>query len=102
MYAVIQDRGHQYKAKAGDKLTLDRHDAEPGTTVEMPVLLVADGGAVRIGSPFVAGVKALCKVIEHTRGKKGMYGMFKRRKHSHKRQGFRAEQTVVEVVSISA
>lgn len=101
MYAVIQDRGHQYKAQAGDKLTIDRHDAEPGSTVEMPVLLIANNGAVKVGAPFVAGAKAVLKVVSHTRGAKGMYGMFKRRKHSHKRRGFRADQTVVEVVSIS-
>jgi large subunit ribosomal protein L21 len=101
MYAVIQDRGHQYKAQAGDKLTIDRHEAEPGSTVEMPVLLIADNGAVKVGSPFVAGAKAVLKVVSHTRGPKGMYGMFKRRKHSHKRRGFRADQTVVEVVAIS-
>jgi large subunit ribosomal protein L21 len=102
MYAVIQDRCHQYKAKAGDKITIDRHEGEPGATIEMPVLLVSEGGAVRIGAPFVPGVKAVCKVVSHTRGPKGMYGMFKRRKHSHKRRGFRADQTVIEVVSISA
>ena len=50
----------------------------------------------------LAGAKAVVKVVEHKRGPKGMYGMFKRRKHSHKRRGFRADQTVVEVVTISA
>jgi large subunit ribosomal protein L21 len=102
MYAVIQDRGHQYHAKAGDKLTIDRHDAEVGASIEMPLLLVADNGAVKVGAPFVAGGKAVLKVVEHTRGEKGIYGMFKRRKHSHKRRGFRADQTVVEVVAINA
>lgn len=102
MYAVIQDRGHQYKAQAGDKITIDRHEAEPGATVEMPLLLVSDNGTIKVGSPFVAGAKAVLKVVSHTRGAKGMYGMFKRRKHSHKRRGFRADLTVVEVVSITA
>jgi len=102
MYAVIQDRGHQYHAKAGDKLTIDRHDAEVGTSLEMPLLLVSENGAVKVGAPFVAGAKAVVKVVEHKRGPKGMYGMFKRRKHSHKRRGFRADQTVVEVVTITA
>ena len=102
MYAVIQDRGHQYKAQAGDTITIDRHEAEPGSTVEMPILLISDNGAVKVGAPFVAGAKAVLTVVSHTRGAKGMYGMFKRRKHSHKRRGFRADQTVVKVVSIDA
>ena len=30
MYAVIQDRGHQYRAAKGDRLTIDRNQAEVG------------------------------------------------------------------------
>ncbi len=101
MYAVIQDRGRQLRATTGEKLTLDRNDVEVGATVEMPVLLLADAAGVRVGAPFVAGAKAVVKVLAHERGKKGIVGMFKRRKHSHRRHGFRAEHTIVEVVSIS-
>lgn len=101
MYAVISDRGRQFRAQAGDKLTLDRHQAEVGATVEMPVLMVANDAGVKIGAPFVAGAKAVVKVVEHKRGEKITMAKFKRRKHSLRRHGFRAELTVVEVVSIS-
>jgi large subunit ribosomal protein L21 len=67
----------------------------------MPVLLIADDAGVKVGSPFVAGAKAVLKVVEHTRGDKIVIGKYKRRKHNLKRRGFRADQTVVEVVSIS-
>ena len=100
MYAVIQDRGHQYRAVAGDRLTIDRSAAEVGTTVEMPVLLIADDSGVKVGAPFVAGAKAVVKVLEHTRGDKIIIGKYKRRKHNLRRRGFRADLTVVEVVSI--
>lgn len=103
MYAVIQDRNRQYRASAGDKLTLDLSDHEVGATIEMPVLMLADGASVKIGAPFVAGAKALCKVIKHERGDKITVGKFKRRKHmTNRRKGFRPEQTHVEVVSITA
>jgi large subunit ribosomal protein L21 len=101
MDAVIQDRGHQYRAVAGDRLTIDRSTAEVGATVEMPVLLIADDAGVKVGSPFVAGAKAVLKVVQHKRGEKVIIGKYKRRKHSVKRRGFRADLTVVEVVSIS-
>src|SRR3954462_7951427 len=101
MYAVIQDRNRQYRATAGERLTLDRSEHEVGATFEVPVLLLADGASVKIGSPFVAGAKAVCKVVEHTRGDKVIIGKFKRRKHmTNRRKGFRAMQTVVEVVSV--
>lgn len=101
MYAVIHDRGHQYRAAQGDKLTIDRREVEVGTTVELPVLLIADTAGIKVGSPFVAGAKAVIKVLKHQRGEKGIVGKYKRRKHSRRRHGFRAEQTVVEVISIS-
>ena len=101
MYAVIQDRGHQYRAEAGGRLTIDRSTAVVGATFEMPILLIADDAGVKVGSPFVAGAKAVLKVLEHTRGDKIVIGKYKRRKHNLKRRGFRADQTVVEVVSIS-
>ncbi len=101
MYAVIQDRSHQYRASAGDRLTIDRNQAEVGAMVEMPVLLLASDAGIKIGAPFVAGAKAVLKVVEHKRGEKIIIGKYKRRKHSLRRRGFRAEQTVVQVVSIS-
>ncbi len=104
MYAIIQDRNRQYRAAPGDKLTLDRaEESAVGTTIEMPVLLVADNGTVQVGAPFVAGVKAVVKVLQHTLGDKIVVGKFKRRKHmTNRRKGFRHQHTVVQVVSISA
>ena len=101
MYAVIQDRGHQYRATQGDRLTIDRNQAEVGATVELPILLLANEAGVKVGAPFVAGAKAVLKVVEHKRGDKITIGKFKRRKHNLRRHGFRSEQTVVEVVSIN-
>jgi len=101
MYAVINDRGRQYRAAPGDKLTLDRAAAELGTTLELPVQLIADDSGVRVGAPFVAGVTAVVKVVGHPRGDKITIGKYKRRKRSMRRRGFRHEHTVVEVVSIA-
>jgi large subunit ribosomal protein L21 len=103
MYAVISDRNRQYRAAAGDRLVLDRAEEHAvGSTFECPVLLVADGAAVTIGAPFVAGAKAVVKVLEHDKGDKITVGKYKRRKHmTNRRKGFRASQTIVEVVSIT-
>jgi large subunit ribosomal protein L21 len=102
MYAVIQDRNRQYRAEPGAKLTLDRSEHDVGATFEVPVLLVADGASVKVGAPFVAGAKAVCKVLEHVRGEKLTIGKYKRRKHmTNRRKGFRHEHTLVEVVSIA-
>jgi large subunit ribosomal protein L21 len=100
MYAVINDRGRQYRATTGDRLILDRSEAEVGSTIELPLLLLANEGGIKVGAPTVAGAKAVCKVVDHPRGEKGTVGKYKRRKRSMRRKGFRHEQTLVEVVSI--
>lgn len=102
MYAVISDRNRQYRTAPGERLELDKVEAEPGAVLELPVLLVADGAAVKVGAPFVAGATAKVKVLSHQKGDKITIGKYKHRKHmTNRRQGFRAESTVVEVVSIS-
>lgn len=100
MYAIIDDRGRQYRAAPGDKLILDRAAADIGATLDAKVLLVADGANVKVGSPFVAGAKATLRVLEHTRGDKVIVSKYKRRKHNLRRNGFRHDHTVVEVVSV--
>lgn len=102
MYAVISDRNRQYRATPGARLELDLCSAEPGAVLELPVLLLADGAAVKIGAPFVAGATAKVKVLSHELGAKIIIGKYKHRKHmTNRRRGFRAEHTLVEVVSIS-
>lgn len=100
MYAIISDRGRQYRAAPGDKLVLDRSEAEVGATIDAQVLLLSDGGSVKVGAPYVAGAKATLKVLEHHRGEKLIVAKYKRRKHSGRRNGFRHEHTLVEVVSV--
>ncbi len=100
MYAVIDDRGRQYRATTGATITLDRAVADVGATIELPLLLLADDAGVKVGAPYVAGAKAVCKVLEHPRGEKITIGKFKRRKRNMKRRGFRHAHTVVQIVSI--
>jgi len=99
MYAIIEDRGRQYRAEPGARLVLDRSPAEIGAEVEVPVLLSADGDAVEVGSPYLERAAKL-RVLRHFRGEKGIVGTFKRRKDSRRRMGYRHEHTEVEVVGL--
>ncbi|MCS6969886.1 MAG: 50S ribosomal protein L21 [Planctomycetota bacterium] len=100
-YAVISDRQRQYRVTPGARLLVDHLAAPPGSELELPVLLIADGGSVRIGSPFVAGATARIKVLGEHKGDKIIIGKFKRRKHmTNRRKGFRARSTLVEVLAI--
>ena len=58
MYALVEDKGKQYKAEKGSVLTVDKLDAEKGAKIEIDsVLLISDGDKVSVGTPFVKGAK---------------------------------------------
>ena len=71
MYAVFRTGGKQYRATTGDRLRVERLDAEEGSTVEFDqVLLVGEGADVQLGSPVLAGGRVEAKVTSQGRGKK--------------------------------
>src|SRR6185295_121041 len=46
VYAIVRAGGRQEKVAVGDVLEIDRLHAEPGASVELPVLLLVDGADV--------------------------------------------------------
>jgi large subunit ribosomal protein L21 len=104
MYAVMETGGKQYRVTTGDTLEIDRlNDTQPGQTFTFErVLLVNNDGKVNVGAPVVTGAKVLADVVEHKRGDKVIIFKMKRRKGYHKKQGFRAELTVVKIKEITA
>ncbi len=68
MYAVFRTGGKQYRASKGDRIRVERLDAEEGDSVEFgEVLLVGEGSKVKLGSPLVSGGKVKAKVTEQGR-----------------------------------
>jgi len=102
MYAVVKSGGKQYKVAAGDKLRVERLDSAEGDTVELDsVLMIADGEALKVGTPYVQGGKVSAVVKSHGRGKKIEIVKFRRRKHHRKQMGHRQSYTELEITSIS-
>ena len=68
MYAIVETGGKQYKAAVGATIDVERLDAEIGQTVELDrVLMVAEGGRVRVGRPVLDGARVSATVVEHGR-----------------------------------
>lgn len=103
MYAVIVSGGKQYRVSEGDKLKLEKIEAETGASVDFDkVLLVVDGEKVNVGAPEVKGAKVTAEVVAHGRHKKVKILKFKRRKHHMKQMGHRQWFTEVKITGISA
>ena len=100
-YAIIKTGGKQYRVAAGDKIDVERLDAEVGDTVTIgEVLASGDGSSLTFGAPFVDGAKVVAKVLDQHRAKKVTAFKFKRRKGYHKTKGHRRQLTRLEIVSI--
>jgi large subunit ribosomal protein L21 len=100
-YAVINTGGKQYRVSPGDFLQIEKLDGEPGAELQFTeVLMTAQGGAVQVGSPTVAGARVTAEVVRQGRAKKILVFKKKRRKNYRRRQGHRQYQTTVRVTAI--
>ncbi len=103
MYAVIKTGGKQYRVEEGQTIRVEKLDADEGSTVDMPeVLMVANGDDIKIGAPYVENGKVSADIVEHGRGDKIRIIKFNRRKHYRKQMGHRQAYTAIKITSISA
>jgi large subunit ribosomal protein L21 len=101
-YAVIRDRGREYKVSEGDVIEIDRLPGEKGTAVEFDqVVLYSAGDVVEVGQPVVAGAKVTAEVVGEAKGQKEVVLKFRRRKDSRTRKGHRQRYTAVRITGIS-
>ena len=102
MYAVIQTGGKQYRVSAGEKLKIERIAGAVGQEIVLDqVLVVADGDALKMGTPLVAGATVKAKVLKQGRGDKVLIFKMRRRKHYRKSQGHRQNYTEIEILGIA-
>jgi len=100
-FAVIKTGGKQYLVKPGDKIEVEKLDAEDGKEVIFPeVLLLADEKKHEIGAPFIKNAKVTGKVISQTKGDKLIIFKYKSKKRYKRKIGHRQKFTNVEIVSI--
>jgi large subunit ribosomal protein L21 len=103
MYAVIATGGKQYRVAEGDVVRIEKLEAELGASVEFDkVLLVSNGGDVKIGAPLLAGSKVSGVVHKHGKGDKKVIVKFRRRKHYMRQGTHRQFFTDVKITGIQA
>ena len=98
MYAVVRTGNKQYRVEPGQRVRVERLAGSVGDAVELgEVLLVGGEGAARIGTPLVAGAKAVGKIVGQGRAAKVMLFKAKRRKNYRRKQGHRQAYTEILV-----
>jgi len=100
-YAVIRTGGKQDRVAPGDIIRVEKLGGDLGAEVEFrEVLMTADGDAVRVGTPLVAGARVTAQVVEHDKAKKILVFKKKKRKNYRRHQGHRQQFTAVRVTNI--
>jgi large subunit ribosomal protein L21 len=103
MYAVFETGGKQYRVAEGDRLRVEKLEAEPGSSIDFSkVLMIADGEQIKLGKPFIEGSTVTAEVTGHGRHDKIRIIKFRRRKHHLKRQGHRQDFTELKVTGIAS
>lgn len=102
MYAVIKTGGKQYRVSEGDTIYVEKLALDEGENVTFEeVLLLNSDGKVRVGAPYVEGVKVVAKAVKHGKQKKIIVFKYKAKKNYRKKQGHRQPYTKLVIESIT-
>ena len=102
MYAIVTIAGQQMKVTDNDSVIVHRLNAKEGDKVEFDqVLMVENGGKMKIGSPVLSGAFVSATVISHLKGDKVIVFKKKRRKTYQKSNGHRQQLTKIQINGIT-
>jgi large subunit ribosomal protein L21 len=101
MEAIVKISGKQYRVAEGARLTVDRLGSKVGDEVSFgDVLVLTDGAKATFGTPTVDGAAVTVRVVAATRGPKLIVYKYKAKKRYRRTQGARAEQSLLEVLTV--
>jgi len=100
-YAVVETGGKQYRVAQGDVIDVERLAVEEGGIVELDrVLLLAEGGKVKVGTPTVEGAKVTADVLGEAKGKKVIVFKYKSKVRYRRKKGHRQIHTQLKIKDI--
>ena len=101
MFAVVETGGKQYRVKKESIIQVEKLAADPGDTIDFDkVLLVADGGEISTGKPYIEGAVVKATVLDQMRGKRIRVFKMKPKKRYRRVQGHRQYYTQVRIDDI--
>lgn len=102
MFAVVEIAGKQYRVSPGDRIAVERLDAEPGSEISLDsVLLTSNDDGVTVGTPVVAGASVHAQVVREEKDSKVLVLKYKRKNRYRHLSGHRQTHTVLEIGDIN-
>jgi large subunit ribosomal protein L21 len=103
MYAVVETGGKQYRATPGEVINVEKLPVEVGEQVTLDqVLLIADGDAITVGKPTVAGATVVAKVLGQRKARKVIWFHYVPKKRQRRKRGHRQLYTALRIMAIQA
>ncbi|MCQ2797611.1 MAG: 50S ribosomal protein L21 [Bacilli bacterium] len=102
MYAIVVTGGKQVKVSVGDKIFVEKLNAEAGSDVTLDKVVFVGGEKAVAGTPYVAGATVTAKVEKHGLEKKVVIYKYKTKRNERKKQGHRQPYTCLVIKSINA
>ena len=100
-FAVIETGGKQYRVSAGQKIKVEKLNADAGDSfVFDKILLTVDEDKVAVGTPFIDDEKVSAKVVKQARERKKIVFRYHSKTRYRKKKGHRQQFTEVEIVSV--
>ncbi|MCX8034106.1 MAG: 50S ribosomal protein L21 [Thermodesulfovibrio sp.] len=101
MYAIIETNGKQFKVKEGDIVKIDRLNLEAGKEIIFErVLFLHSNKGIKIGNPYIDGLKVKAEVIEEAKNDKVMVYRPPSKKAIKKLKGHRQWYTKIKIKEI--
>ncbi len=102
MYAIVETGGKQVKVAVGDKIYVEKIDAEAGKDVTLEKVLFVGGEKTIVGNPYIKGASVVAKVEKQGLSKKITIYKYKSKANERKTIGHRQPYTCLVVKAINA
>jgi len=100
MYAVIETGGKQYRVEEGDKVRVEKLDADKGEEIVLGDVLFLGDEEYRLGTPKLEDACVKARVLRQMRAKKIIVFKMKKRKGYRRKQGHRQYLTELLITKI--
>jgi large subunit ribosomal protein L21 len=102
MFIVLETGGKQYKVSEGNRIDVEKLDAEEGEKMLLDnvLFLQRDDGEILVGRPSLGNVQVEAEVVENYKDDKVLIFKKRRRKSSERLNGHRQQRTTLKILDI--
>ena len=102
MYAIIKTGGKQLKVEVGQKIYVEKLDAEVGSEFTFDEVLLVSDKKVVTGNPTIKGATVTAKVEKQGLSKKVIVFKYKAKANYRRTYGHRQPYTALTITAINA